>query len=512
MLSDSEEQLVLKAQEGDGDSFGELARRHRSRIVALAARLLGDVHKAEDVAQDSLRKAMVSLGQLREPDRFGAWLTAIVLNECRQLARQGLPVALPVPEDHESSTKEPSDELNLGAVLAATASRMMDLPPKQCAAASLFYFHGLSYGEIAGLLDTTAAGVQSLLERARAKLRLRREGIFDEGAAIMEGACSHLDHVVSTPELVIERLSLGDHRWGTNQVSVWVQNPSGKPLYLELDVRACVSSGHTMNWQRQWWHEVGPGEERELTEPYVMMRIFSPWYAVFRGPGIAKVRVTFARLSEDEFRKRLYFMDNPATAVFQKWFEVVVPADSQEKGVPVKPVLPAARDITLDAVKLGPRSPGEHEMLVTLHNHTSEERALHIHVQTPTRGQGADHVLTPEEPKAIPLRYFIHQEWQRYLPDGELGSCERRLRGTLPSLADLLVSSKPTSQHEALIDFLLTNDLEGFKKFYARVTQKPTPEQAEAAAKEIYGKPLQELEAEWHRWLKETGTLPSEGR
>ena len=422
MPNTPEEQLVLKARQGGRESFGELARRHRPRIVALAARLLGDMHEAEDVAQDSLRKAMVNLDQLRESDRFGAWLTTITLNECRQISRRGLPIALPLLEEQDPGARGFSSESNLGAVLAATASRLMDLPSRQCAAASLFYFHGLSYAEVAEHLGTTAAAVQSLLERARTKLRSSRQGIFDQGEAIMDGAGSDLDHVASTPELVIERLSLGEHRWGTNQVSAWVTNHSPTPLYLELDVRACVATGRTFNWQRQWWYEVGPSEEREVTEPYVIMRIFSPWYAVFRGPGIAKVRVTFARLSEDEFRKRVYFMDNPATIVFQKWFEVVVPADSKEKGVPVKPVLPKAGDVTLDEVKLGPRSPGEHEMLVTLRNHTSDERAVHIHVETPTRGEGADHVLAAEEAKVIRLPYFIHQEWQRYVPEGELGS------------------------------------------------------------------------------------------
>ena len=412
---------MLQAQGGDREAFGQLVQKHRSLIVGLAARLLGNVHDAEDVAQDSLAKAMVNFRQLRDPSKFGAWLDAIAVNECRQRARRGLPVSLLVSDVPGATDGRFPVHRELGAILAATAARMMNLPAKQCAAASLFYFHGLSYAEIAELLDTTSAAVQSMLQRARGRLRSNQQDILHEGEAIMNGADPDLNHVVSTAELVIERLSLGDHRWGTNQVSAGVKNHSRTPLYLELDVRACVASGRTFNWQRQWWYEVGPAEEREVTEPYVIMRIFSPWYALFRGPGIAKVRVTFARLSEDEFRKRVYFMDSPATVVFQKWFEVVVPADSQDKGIPVKPLLPKAGDVTLDEVKLGARSPGEHEMLVTLRNHTSDERAVHIHVETPTRGQGADHVLAPEEAKAIRLPYFIHQEWQRYVPEGELG-------------------------------------------------------------------------------------------
>ncbi len=74
--------------------------------------------------------------------------------------------------------------------------------------------------------------------------------------------------------------------------------------------------------------------------------------------------------------------------------------------------------------------------------------------------------------------------------------------GKLAPLAQLLVSSTPTRQHEALIHFLLKKDVEKFKQFYVRVLAKPTPEDVRAASKEIYGKPLEELEAEWHRFLR----------
>ena len=69
-------------------------------------------------------------------------------------------------------------------------------------------------------------------------------------------------------------------------------------------------------------------------------------------------------------------------------------------------------------------------------------------------------------------------------------------------LTQLLVSSSPTRQHQALIDFLLKKDVEKFKQFYVRVTAKPTPEDVEAASKEVYGETLEELEAEWHRFLR----------
>src|SRR5712691_3305226 len=72
--------LVASTLAGNEDAFTLLVERHRPRIRRVAHVLLGDWAEAEDVAQDTLLVAHATLERLRDPERFGAWLTAITTN------------------------------------------------------------------------------------------------------------------------------------------------------------------------------------------------------------------------------------------------------------------------------------------------------------------------------------------------------------------------------------------------------------------------------------------------
>lgn len=71
-------QLVLAAQGGDRNAFGELFQRYRSAIVALAMRRVHNADEAEELAQDVFVQAMQKIDQLRVPEAFGGWLRRIV--------------------------------------------------------------------------------------------------------------------------------------------------------------------------------------------------------------------------------------------------------------------------------------------------------------------------------------------------------------------------------------------------------------------------------------------------
>ncbi|MGD9722221.1 MAG: RNA polymerase sigma factor [Pirellulales bacterium] len=76
-LESSELSLVLAAQEGDREAFGELARRYERAVYATALRRLGNHAEAQEVCQEVLVRAMQKISQLREPEAFGAWLQAV---------------------------------------------------------------------------------------------------------------------------------------------------------------------------------------------------------------------------------------------------------------------------------------------------------------------------------------------------------------------------------------------------------------------------------------------------
>jgi len=70
--------LVRRARVGDRAAFGMLVRRYENVAYASALAVSGDPDAARDAAQDAFLSAYLSIGQLREPERFGSWLRGIV--------------------------------------------------------------------------------------------------------------------------------------------------------------------------------------------------------------------------------------------------------------------------------------------------------------------------------------------------------------------------------------------------------------------------------------------------
>ena len=74
--------LVQRAARGDQEAFGALATQHVDRCYALAYRILRDPHRAQDATQQALLGAWRDLPNLRDPERFDAWLRRLVVNAC----------------------------------------------------------------------------------------------------------------------------------------------------------------------------------------------------------------------------------------------------------------------------------------------------------------------------------------------------------------------------------------------------------------------------------------------
>ena len=79
--------LVTCAQRGHQAAFGELTRRYRPRIYALALHLTGDAHDADDVAQETFLSAFRRLGDFRAAAEFYTWVYRIAVNKALNLRR-----------------------------------------------------------------------------------------------------------------------------------------------------------------------------------------------------------------------------------------------------------------------------------------------------------------------------------------------------------------------------------------------------------------------------------------
>jgi RNA polymerase sigma-70 factor (ECF subfamily) len=148
-----DEDLVQAFQAGDEAAFGVLVERHMKPTYALAYRLTGSHHDADDLAQETFIRAHRGLDRFRGEAGFSTWLGRILINLSRNPQRHHLPL--------ESLPESASDDEGAEARLARAEQHrkvrqaVATLPQKQRQTLLLKVFAGLRYRDISQLLGTT---------------------------------------------------------------------------------------------------------------------------------------------------------------------------------------------------------------------------------------------------------------------------------------------------------------------------------------------------------------------
>jgi RNA polymerase sigma-70 factor (ECF subfamily) len=145
------------------------ARPALDRAYRLAGILLGNGHEAEDAVQDGLVIAWQRFDELREPDRFAAWLDRIVVNGCRdRLRRRGTVRLVPLADEIDPPGRDPFVALiERDALLGA----MTRLTPDERIVIVLRFWADLPLDAIASRLDWPLGTVKSRLHRALDRMR-----------------------------------------------------------------------------------------------------------------------------------------------------------------------------------------------------------------------------------------------------------------------------------------------------------------------------------------------------
>jgi RNA polymerase sigma-70 factor (ECF subfamily) len=169
---DDEKQLVRASQGGDWDAFARLYARHRPRLVRRVVRVVGDRALAEDVVQDTFLRAHAHIGRFDRSRELLPWLSTIALrialDERRERDRVRVGVEPPEPRATDDDTFKAVAE---GQRRREVARALATLPDRQRRALVLHVVDGKRYTEIAEAEGTSVASVESLIFRARSRLR-----------------------------------------------------------------------------------------------------------------------------------------------------------------------------------------------------------------------------------------------------------------------------------------------------------------------------------------------------
>jgi RNA polymerase sigma-70 factor (ECF subfamily) len=174
-----DQQLVERAQRGDKSAFELLVAKYQRKLVRLLSRFIRDPTEVEDVAQEAFIKAYRALPSFRGDSAFYTWLYRIGINTAKNylvaMGRRAPTVSEIESADSEGSEESgqvpdyntPENEL-MSRQIAETVNRAVeDLPEELRTAITLRELEGLSYEDIAGIMNCPIGTVRSRIFRAR---------------------------------------------------------------------------------------------------------------------------------------------------------------------------------------------------------------------------------------------------------------------------------------------------------------------------------------------------------
>ena len=165
--------LVSMISNGDERAFGELLNRHENAVYGFALRLLrGDTQEAEDVSQETFLRLYRASEYYRPTASLRTFLLKITKNLCIDIYRKKQPELIDtLPDIIEEVT--PLHILEKVIEADKLENAIKELPVNQRAAILLRHKEQMSYNQIAETMDLSISSVESLLVRARQKLRLK---------------------------------------------------------------------------------------------------------------------------------------------------------------------------------------------------------------------------------------------------------------------------------------------------------------------------------------------------
>jgi RNA polymerase sigma-70 factor (ECF subfamily) len=190
---DADLQIVRRVQSGDVRAFELLVAKYQRRILRLIARFIRDPAEVEDLAQDTFMRAYRAIAQFRGDSAFYTWLYRIAVNTAKKSLADGKRDRVIAQTDTENEDGEtfadgeqltddatPEAEMASRQIAEVVNAAVEDLPEELRQAITLREVEGLSYEEIAELMQCPIGTVRSRIFRAREAIAERLKPVLDK--------------------------------------------------------------------------------------------------------------------------------------------------------------------------------------------------------------------------------------------------------------------------------------------------------------------------------------------
>ena len=168
MTDQNEARLVKRAKQGDMHAFEELIIQHEKIVYNVALRMMNHSEDAKDISQEVFLKAYRNIGNFDERSQFSTWIYRITANTCiDEMRKRKGRQSFSLEEELESEEGSMQREEQKSEILQALES----LSPEHKVAVILRDIKGLSYEEIAEILELTLGTVKSRISRGRNQLK-----------------------------------------------------------------------------------------------------------------------------------------------------------------------------------------------------------------------------------------------------------------------------------------------------------------------------------------------------
>ena len=182
-------ELVQRAKNGDKTAFDMLVRKYQHRIAAVVSRFVRDYAECQDVVQDSFIRAYKSLSGFRGDSQFYTWMYRIAVNTAKnhlssKKRRPSFDVELDDAENIDGgiyiqNNDTPEHELLRDEIAQVVSKALEQLPDDIRQAITLREMEGLSYEEIAEVMNTPVGTVRSRIFRAREAIDARLRPLYE---------------------------------------------------------------------------------------------------------------------------------------------------------------------------------------------------------------------------------------------------------------------------------------------------------------------------------------------